>query len=168
MRRRRRRGQAAIEYALVTVGVVLPVTFALIYTALQLWVWHTVNDFTRRGARYAATHCWQNGAGNVIQWMQQNFPLTWDRQQFLAGAAQIKVSYYTRNPETGAYEDFSCAAGECSLACVPDAVRVQILNYEFRGLSTYFGLPPLPIPDFQTTLPVESAGCDPGASTCRP
>ncbi len=168
MRQRAQRGQAAVEYALVTAGIFLPVTFALIYTSLQLWVWHTVNDFTRRGARYAATHCWQAGGGNVVQWMQQNFPPTWDREQFLSGAAQITVSYFSRNAESGALEEFSCADGECSTACIPDAVRVQILNYEFRGLTTYFGLPPLPIPDFQTTLPVESAGCDPGSSTCRP
>ena len=30
----------------------------VIFVAEMLWVWHSVVDFTRDGARYAATHCW--------------------------------------------------------------------------------------------------------------
>ena len=41
-------------------GILRPLTFALIFTAQLLWIWHSVNDFTRQGAGYAATHCWES------------------------------------------------------------------------------------------------------------
>jgi hypothetical protein len=165
--RKHRAGQATLEFALAWAAVLVPVTFGILYTALMLWVWHTTANFTRQGARYAATHCWQNGGGNVAQWMRENPPIVWDQGQFVSGSAEIQISYFSRNAESGELEDFSCD-GECSPACVPDVVRVAIANYEFRGFFTAFGLSPVTIPNFQTTLPVESAGCDPETATCNP
>src|ERR1035441_514690 len=52
-------GQALVEFALAWGTVILPLTFMIIYTSELLWIWHSVADFTRDGARYAATHCWQ-------------------------------------------------------------------------------------------------------------
>ena len=49
-----------LEFALLYAGVMLPLTFMVIFVAEMLWVWHSVIDFTRDGARYAATHCWQS------------------------------------------------------------------------------------------------------------
>jgi hypothetical protein len=163
----RQRGQAAAEFAIVYAAILLPVTFAIIYTALLLWVWHSIADFTREGARYAVTHCWQSGGGNVISWMRTNSPITWDRDQFISGPAEITVSYYARNADSGALEEFTCD-GECSVNCVPDLVKVSVSNYEFRGFVTYLGLAPIRIPDFQTSLAVQSAGCDPEQVTCVP
>ena len=65
MRRQRESGQATIEYAITFAGIILPLTFMIIFTAQLLWVWHSVVDFTRDGARYATTHCWQAGKDNV-------------------------------------------------------------------------------------------------------
>jgi hypothetical protein len=45
MRRRSRigqTGQAALEYIIVAGGVVLPLTFMIIFTAQLLWTWHSV------------------------------------------------------------------------------------------------------------------------------
>lgn len=166
-RRKSQSGQALVEYALVYSLVILPVTFAMIFTSLLLWVWHSANDFTREGARYAVTHCWQNGGQNVIGYMRSHSPITWDRDQFQNGPMEIQVLYFAKDPESGDLVEFTCD-GECTAACVPDIVTVKVTNYEFRGMQNYFGLAPLRMPDFQTTLPMESAGCDPEQGTCVP
>jgi len=163
-----RRGAAAVEYALVYAGIILPLTSMLIFTAELLWVWNSGVDFTNRGARYAATHCWQPDGGNVVSNMRENTPIMFDRQQFIDGQAEIEVRYFGRNAESGDLEDFSCDGSQCSRECVPETVRVRISNYEFRAFVSYLGLPPVPIPDFQTTLPMESAGCSPDSEECLP
>lgn len=165
--RHRQRGQATVEYAIVLAGLLIPVTFAIIYTAELLWVWHSVVNFTRDGARYASTHCWQASGDNVVNYMKQNVPLMFDRDQFTGGAADIQVTYFSKDPDSGALTPFACDA-ECSTECVPDTVTVAIANYEFRNFVAYLGLPAVRIPNFQTSLPIESAGCDPEQGTCLP
>jgi len=162
-----RSGQTTVEYVLVSAGVFFPVTLALVFTAQLLWVWVSVVEFTREGARYAATHCWQADASNVITYMKTHVPLNIDQDQFANGEAEIAVNYYAKDPESGALADFSCD-GECSTACIPDVVIVRVRNYEFRKFVSYLGLPPVTIPDFYTTLPIESAGCDPEQGICVP
>ena len=55
----RRSGQAAIEFAILYSAVILPLTFGIVYVGEMYWVWHSAAEFTREGARYATTHCWQ-------------------------------------------------------------------------------------------------------------
>jgi Flp pilus assembly protein TadG len=161
------RGAITVEYALAYLAIFLPLTFAVIYTAELLWIWHSAADFTRSGARYAATHCWQSGADNVLNFMRTNAPAMVDRQQFTDGTAQLAVTYYSRDPDTGTLTEFSCD-GDCSTNCVPDTVTVAVRNYEFRYFLTYLGLSPIAMPDFQTSVPIESAGCDPEQGICLP
>lgn len=165
-RNRGRRGAVLVEYALVYVGLMLPVTMMVVFTAELLWVWHSVVDFTREGARYATTHCWQPGGANVVSYMRSNTPVMVDRDQFRDGEAGIEVVYFSRNAETGLLEEFACDGAECSRQCVPDAVRVRVSNYSFRAFFSYLGLPPVAIPDFQTLLPIESAGCSSDSEEC--
>src|SRR5437763_15888478 len=47
-------GQALLEFALLYGAVLLPLTFMVIFVAEMLWIWHSVADFTRDEARYAA------------------------------------------------------------------------------------------------------------------
>lgn len=155
----RRRGQSTVEFVLIYGGVLLPLTFMIVFTAQLLWVWHGVVEFTRDGAQYAATHCWQSGAENVLNYMRTHLPRMLDMDQFQSGPAEIVVEYFHRDPETGALIEFSCEGGDCSTACVPDLVTVRVRNYEFRRFTGFMGLPPVPLPDFRMTLPVESAGC---------
>lgn len=165
--RRSSRGQATVEFALVSVGVLLPVTFAIIFSAQMLWVWHSVNEMTRDGARYAATHCWQAGGGNVISYMRNNVPVNVDQQQFSGGQVDMEVLFYSRDADTGNLTEFSCE-GECSPDCVPDFVTVRVRNYEYRAFFTYLGLSPVQMPDFTTSAAVEGAGCDPETGSCTP
>jgi len=148
-------------------AVIAPLTFAVIFTAELLWIWHSTTDFTREGARYAATHCWQNGGDNVINFMRTHTPLMVDRDQFQNGAVQIAVTYFAKDPASGTIGEFSCDT-DCSSACIPDTVTVAVRNYEFRHFLNYLGLPPVTMPDFQTSMPMESAGCDPEQGSCLP
>ncbi len=161
------RGQATVEYAIVLAAVIIPVTFGILYLSEMLWVWHSVTDFTRNGARYAATHCWESNADNVTSYMKTNVPLMIDQDQFQNGTADIQVNYYAIDPASQTSTTFACDT-ECSTTCVPDTVTVRVLNYEFRAFVGYLGLPPVQMPDFQTSVPVEGAGCDPEQAFCQP
>jgi len=46
--------------------------------------------------------------------------------------------------------------------------KEEVRNYEFRSFVGYLGLRPVPIPDFQMSMPIESAGCDPDSGVCLP
>jgi hypothetical protein len=160
-------GQATIEYLILLAGVITPITFGLISLSQILWIWHSVADFTRQGAQYAATHCWQPSGENVTTWMRTNAPPIPDREQFSGGQVDFIVTYYKKNAESGALEEFSCDS-ECSTLCIPDLVKVQVRNYEYRAFVSYLGLPPVALPDFQSTMPIEGAGCDPEQGICNP
>lgn len=166
-RRARRSGQAVVEYILVYGVLVLPLTFMVTFTAQMMWIWNSGVEWTRNGARYAATHCAQGGGANVQNFMRQNVPTTVDQDQFQSGAVTIQVQYFQRNAETGALEEYECAS-ECSLECTPEAVTVRVQNYQFRGIQNYLGLAPLSMPDWVTSVPIESAGCDPETGECLP
>lgn len=166
--RRLLRGQAAIEYALVWSAIVMPLTMILIFTSQMLWVWHSVVEFTREGARYAVTHCYQGNGENVRNYMRSNVPKMIDQDQFRDGGADIEVVFFQRNADSGALEDFTCEGAECSRECVPDVVSVRVNNYQFTKLFSYFGLQPVTLPNFSTTLPMESAGCSPDSDSCLP
>lgn len=162
----RRRGQATLEYVVLVGGLVIPFTFGLIAIAQLLWVYHTAVEFTRMGARYATTHCWQADASNVREYMRNNVPPVLDAGMLVNGPAELDITYLRRNAEGGPDDVFSCD-GECSTACIPDKVNVRIRNYEFRRFVNYLGLPPIKMPEFGATMPMESAGCDPDG-TCVP
>ncbi len=168
LKRRARRGQVAIEWALTWVGLVLPLTGMIIFTAQLLWVWHSVVEFTRAGAEYAATHCYQGGGTNVVNYMRTNVPVSTDRDQFRDGAADIQVLYFQRNADSGALEEFQCDGEECTHDCVPQLVQVKIGGYQFRAFMSFLGLPPVNLPDFQSIVPIESSGCSADSDSCTP
>ena len=139
----------------------------LIFVAEMLWVWHSVADFTRDGARYAATHCWQSDTGNVLAYMQSHVPRMIDMDQFQNGSAGIQVAYFSKDLSTGNLTDFTCDAAECTVDCIPDAVSVSVTNYQFTRLASFFKLPAVLMPDFRTSVSMGSGGCDEGGN-CLP
>jgi Flp pilus assembly protein TadG len=163
----RRAGQSTVEFALSYAGVVFPLTFGIIYISQLLWVWHSVNDFTRQGAAYATTHCWESSADNVVQFMRDNVPPMINQNQFQTGQVQLNVTYQATDPDTGQLAPFQCT-GDCTSSCIPQTVTVQVTGYQFTNFVAYLGLPPVTLPDFQTSLPMESAGCDPEQGVCLP
>src|SRR5262249_15715384 len=123
-----RRGQSTVEFVLAYASVFLPLSLAVVFTAQLLWIWHSVNQLTRSGASYATTHCWTNSGGNVTQFMHDNVPPVINRDQFQNGPAQIEVSYFSRDPDTGQLTAFQCDS-DCSTSCIPDTVTVRITGY---------------------------------------
>lgn len=166
-RKRNESGAATVEFALTYIGLIVPVTFAIVFTAQLLWVWHSAIEWTREGARYAATHCWQADGSNVTTYMKANVPVNVDQAQFANGPAEISVTFYSRDPSSGTLIDFTCT-GDCSTACVPDVVIVSVTGYQFTRFFNYLGMNPISLPDFSTTLPVEGAGCNPEDGSCSP
>jgi len=164
---RTRRGQATVEFALVYGLVLLPLTFMFVFACELLWVWHSVAEWTRAGAKYASTRCFQQDGENVKQWMRANVPAVVDRDRFGSGEVEINVEYFSADPATGEPLPFTCEAVECSPACVPETVRVTIANYEFRRMLDVLGLPPVPLPDFRTVVSMEGAGCNPEEQSCQ-
>jgi hypothetical protein len=163
-------GQQIMEFVILYGGVLMPIICALIFTAQVLWVWHSVIEFARDGAPYAATHCWQSAGDNVLEYMRNNVPYMIDRDQFQnAGADLISITYYSRDADSGYLVEYTCSDGECSTLCVPDVVTVRIQGYEFaHAFLTRLGLPAITIPDFRTSMRMESAGCDPETGECSP
>ena len=98
-RPRAARGQAVIEFALLYAGVILPLTFMIIFVAEMLWIWHGVVDFTRDGARFAATHCYQANGANVVAYMQGHVPAIIDQNRFQTGEVTIAVEYFSLNAD---------------------------------------------------------------------
>jgi hypothetical protein len=166
--RRNDSGQTFAEYGILYATVIVPLTFGILFLAEMLWVWHSVVDYTRDGARYASTHCFQTDGSNVITYMQTHVPLMIDMDQFQQGKAQINVTYYSADPTSGELTQFACAGGDCTVDCEPDAVTVSISQYQFARFQNFFGLPPVVMPNFQETLPIESNGCDPEQGACLP
>jgi hypothetical protein len=164
--RRRRSGQAAIEFALLYSAVVLPLTFMLIFVSEMLWTWHTAVDFTGAIAQFAATHCWQSDdpGGNVVTWATTHVPPMIDRAQFQSNAAGIAVAYFTQNAD-GSQTPFDAAACNGGV-CVPDLVSVSINTYTFNRFSAFLGLGNVTMPPFTTVLPMESAGYQDASGVC--
>jgi hypothetical protein len=158
-----RSGQATFEFVLVYGAVIVPVIFGILYLAQLLWIWHSVVEFTRDGARYAATHCWQPGAQNVIQYMQTHVPPNVDQAEFQSGgSAQINVEYMQVDPSSGQLAAFNCAAGSL---CEPDAVTVSVTNYQFQHYVSL--LKSITMPPFPTSQAMGGAGYDQTA-VCTP
>jgi hypothetical protein len=156
-------GQATIEFALLYAGAILPLTFMTIFVAQMLWVWHGVADFTRDGARYAATHCFSEDGSNVRNYMRSHVPAIVDQAQFQAGDVEIQIDYLSVASD-GSTAPFTQGCG----GCIPDAVSVSVVNYRFLKFSSFLGLPPVSMPPFTTNLPMESAGLQDATGGCVP
>lgn len=166
-RRRGRSGQTTVEYALLFVGVLVPFTFGIIFVAEVLWVWHSMVEFTRDGARYAVTHCWESDGSNVLAYMYANVPINIEQAQFNQPSqnAAITINYYTVDPDSGSLTDFQCDT-DCSVSCIPDVVTVSIQNYTYINFfTTFMQLPGIAMPSWPVSLPMESAGCDGSTET---
>lgn len=162
-RRSRRSGQATFEFAIMYGTVIVPLTFGIMYLAQLLWIWHSMVEFTRDGARYAATHCWQSDGENVIQYMQHNVPVNIDQAEFQSGgSANIMVDYFQTDPASGQLLAFNCAGGSL---CEPDAVTVSVANYQFQHYVLL--LKSITMPPFPTSQAMGGAGYD-QTGVCTP
>lgn len=141
-------GVTTVEFAII--GFVLFLTiFALIETGRLLWVWESLAEATRRGARVAAVCPVNHSAiANVTVF---NDPNSSGASAIIDGLStgQVTVSYLNQG---GAPEINWCDI---------EYVRVQITGYVHNFVVPIVGSF-LNAPDFVTTLPIESLGLVPG------
>jgi hypothetical protein len=152
-----------MEYALMFVGVIVPFTFGIMFVADVLWVWHSMVEFTRDGARYAVTHCWESDSSNVLSYMYANVPVNLQQAEFNQANANaaVTINYFSVDPDSGSLDPFTCATGDCTIGCIPDVVQVSIQNYVYTNFFTNFlQLNGIAMPTWTYSLPMESAGCD--------
>jgi hypothetical protein len=161
-----RRGQASVEFALLYAAAILPLTFMVVFVAEMIWTWHSVVDFTRSGAQFAATHCWESdGSGsNVLGWMESHVPPMIDREQFQTNAAGIQVQYFRQQTDGTLQTISGCDDG--GSICNPDTVSVSVTSYQFTRFSSFFKLGNVVMPPFTTTVPMESGGYQDATGVC--
>jgi len=146
--KRRQAGLAAVEFAATGV-VVFMVLLGCIEIARMLFVWNTIDEATRRGARIAAI-CPMNDAAVTRAVLMGGT----DESTVLKGllAANVAVAYLTDTG--GAAASFS----EASYA------SVSITGFQHQVLVPYVGAT-VTVPPFVTTVPVESLGYIPDTDT---
>ena len=147
MTRRAQRGTTTVEFAIVAT-VLFIVLFGVIEVGRALFVWNTLSEATRRGARVAAV-CPINHP-SVAKVAVFGDPLGGDASPIIRNlsTANVQVDYLdnTGTP-TAVYEDVRY-------------VRVGITNYQHTFLIP-FVVQTVAVPPFTTTLPAESLGIVP-------
>ncbi len=147
MTRQAQRGTTTVEFAIVAT-VLFIVLFGVIEVGRALFVWNTLTEATRRGARVAAV-CPISHA-SVAKVAVFGDPLGGDASPILRNlsTANVQVDYLdnTGTP-TAVYEDVRY-------------VSVGITNYQHTFLIP-FVVQTIAVPPFTTTLPAESLGIIP-------
>lgn len=141
--RRAQKGIAAVEFA-VCGAVLLLAIIGTLEIAYAMYVWNTVGEAVRRGARIAAV-CPINDA-DVLEAAILADEGSSD-SPIITGfsTANIDLAYYTSGGvSTTSYDEASY-------------VTVSIANFNFEFVTPFVG-GTLTVPPFSTTVPVESLG----------
>jgi Flp pilus assembly protein TadG len=141
---RKQRGTTTVEFAIIAAAA-LTVLFGVIEVGRAFYVWNTVAEMTRRGARVAAV-CPVNHPA-VAEITIFNRPGGGANSSLLNNltTGNVNVEYLD--------EDGTPTATFTEI----DYVRVSIVNYQHTMLIP-FALTTIPVPPFSTTIPAESLG----------
>jgi Flp pilus assembly protein TadG len=154
MTRKQQQGTTTVEFALIA-GLVMIVLFGVIEVARAFFVWNTITEATRRGARVATVCPIDHPA--IARITVFGNPGGGSTSPILHGLStgHVQIEYF--NNAGGAAGSFADIA----------QVRVSIRGYQHTLLVPFVGQT-LEVPPFSTTLPVESLGYVPeaGARTC--
>lgn len=157
----RQSGLATVEFALVG-ALFLVVLIGVLEFGRALFVWNTLTEATRRGARLAAVCPLNDPAiANVAVF---NAPDASGNSAILHGlnSSHVEIDYLDDSGDvTGTFANIAY-------------VRVRISDYQYTLLIPFFPLT-LTAPEFETTLPRESLGALPdptnpaaGETRCQP
>lgn len=144
--RGRERGTTTVEFAIIG-ALAMVVLFGVIEVGRMLFVWNTITEATRRGARIAAV-CPINSpvVAQVTIFGTPGEKSTASPVLNGLSTANVKVEY------------IYAADGSLTLDYMKaELVRVSIINYQHTLLIPFF-VQTLSVPAFSTTLPTESLG----------
>ncbi|MEN8132003.1 MAG: TadE family protein [Pseudomonadota bacterium] len=152
--RKNQQGTTMVEFAIIAVTLFI-VLFGVIEVGRAFFVWNTVSEATRRGARLAAV-CPPNHTA-VAEVTILNSPGGGANSPILQGLSTGNVSVEYLD------EDGNSTGGAFPISYV----RVSIVNYQHTLLIPFL-LSTITVPPFSTTLPAESLGYIPelGARQC--
>lgn len=141
--RRTQKGIAMVEFA-VCGAILLLAIFAVLEIAYAMYVWNTVGEAVRRGARIAAV-CPINDADVLEAAILADEGSSDSPVVKGFRTANIGLAYYT-----------SAGAGTTSYDQA-SYVTVSIANFNFEFVTPFVG-GTLTVPPFSTTVPTESLG----------
>lgn len=136
--KRRQHGVAAVEFALVAI-VLFTLIFSIIEFGRALFIWNSIAEATRLGARLAVVCDKSTASNNAIKTRMRNFV-----QSLTLTNANIAITYFSAGALPNACDKASCTS-----------VEVKMTGASFSPVIPMLGLT-IPVPDFATTLPRES------------
>jgi Flp pilus assembly protein TadG len=143
-------GVAAVEFALVAI-----LLFTLIFSILEfgraLFVWNSIAEATRLGARLAVVCDKSTASDDAIKTRMENFV-----QSLTLTNANIVITYFSAILPANACDQATCTY-----------VQVKITGASFSPVIPMFSLT-IPLPDFATTLPRESMDSAGGSNPVCP
>lgn len=149
------RGATTVEFAIIGV-MAFTVLFGVIEIGRTLFIWNTLTEATRRGARLAAV-CPMNHVSIKRVSILSN-PAGPDKSPVVGNlsTANVAVTYLQADGTT-------IAASYSEVRYV----RVAIVNFQHTLLIPFI-MPTIAVPSFSTTLPAESLGYvpDTGGREC--
>jgi Flp pilus assembly protein TadG len=156
---RHQRGAAAVEFALAGLFVFFPLMLALVDAGRAFFLYNTMQEITRRGAR-EATIRWIDKTSTI-----QNLALFGGNT--VPGAPEITTSNvvieYLNSTSDTPISSFPTSPGDNMSACADvtrtaqciDRVRVSLVGVKYHSL---FGIPDITLPTSTVILHAESLG----------
>lgn len=136
--KRGQQGVAAVEFALVAI-LLFTLIFGIIEFGRGLFIWNSIAEATRMGARLAVVCDKSTASNNAIKARMMNFV-----QSLTLTNANIAITYFSAILPANACDKATCTS-----------VEVKMTGASFSPVIPMLGLT-IPVPDFATTLPRES------------
>ncbi len=147
-------GTTTVEFAILA-SVLFVLIFGVIEIGRAFFVWNSVGEVTRRGARLAAV-CPVNH-GSISKVSMFNAPDGGSESELLSGLTDSNISL-----------EYLDDGGNATIVFTEiKSVRVGISDYQHNLLIPFFNMS-ITVPEFSTTIPAESLGYIPelGARQC--
>lgn len=149
--KRKQQGAHLVEFAVVAVAFFI-VFFGVFEFARMLYVWNTLTEATRRGARVAAVcPVGHSGVADVT---------VFDNPKSPSGNSPVLPNLTTANVTVQYLDEDGTSLSGTIDPTVVYFVRVRIINYQHTLLIPFIGSL-VDAPAFETTLPSESLGAVP-------
>ena len=159
----KQQGVAAVEFALVAL-LFFTILLAIIEIGRMLFIFNTMQEITRRGAREAVVRWKSTADQNAIKTIALFNDVTMPANPEIT-AANITITYLQKDGVTEV-TDFPADPGDNLSACgditrIPNciySVRVSITGATFTPMMGLFDFLTMPLPTSEVTMHAESLG----------